>query len=325
MTAAAGSCCVAISLTLGANPTLALLIATTTVFSIVAGATVVVENALNAARYRREIACFRATQQWLGYALAAALTWVWPSAATAMLGFAFAALVTAACELALVANRMPTFRRLSDQHTCEPTWVGAIRRYARPYERWAVFQWLQASCDRWLLAGLAAPAEVGAYAAAYQLGYSSIVFLAVCIGQIVEPAIYARAGAVGDPARLDQADRLRRCATLCFGVLAGLCVAAAWRWHEPIVRLLLDPAYRPASGLLPWLASAASLFGLAQLYSIRWLIRLQPERTQPARIFASLLGVLLMAGGAALAGAGGVAAAQVGFSLLYFIWIVALR
>jgi O-antigen/teichoic acid export membrane protein len=296
----------------------------TAAFSIFSGATVIAESVLNAARHRRVVAIHKGLQQLLNYVGAALLVgFISDSAALAMAGFMFGALATMVSELIVLRRVFPGLRVPLLKSTAEP-WRQDLLAFARPYERWGVFQWLQSTSDRWILAAIAGPREVGIYAVGYQLGYTPLGLLSLLIAQTIEPIIYARAGAGADAERLSAAERLRITAMAAFAALSAVVVTLVALFHETIFRLLLAEPYWSGSFLLPWLAAAAALFGLAQLQSVKWLVRLQPQRMLLPRVAGSLGGVALIAVGAHVAGALGVAIGHVVFSAIFLVWIAAL-
>lgn len=303
-----------------------MLVASTFVFSILNAGTLILENVLNAGRHRRDVAVHKGMQQCLNYCLAAALVWSWQSSAqTAMVGFALGAALTLMSEVLVVGRRFGLAHAEQEPEGSNPPWRDAMRAYSKPYERWGVFQWLQATSDRWSLAVLAGSSEVGVYGVAYQLGYTPLGLLAVMTAQVVEPVIYTRAGDGGDAERLHHAERLRRHSMAVFAGLSAVVVGAAFLFHASVYRLLLDEAYWAGSSLVPWLALAAGLFGLGQLQSITWLVRLRPERMLVPRVAASMAGVAFVIVGAGIGGAIGVTVAHVAFSTVFFIWILSLR
>jgi len=288
--------------------------------------TVLLEAILNASRYRGHVAVHRTLQYTLNYGFGLlAAAWIAPTALSVLVGFVAGAGVTAISELRVVRRHLVAAGVHETDPDREETWRLQVVAYARPYERWGGLTWAQQVSDRWALAMLASPFDSGLYAMVYQLGYTPLGLLSVLVAATIEPVIFARAGDGAEPSRQARAHRLRLLSLAMFASVVAVVVVAAFAFHAPLFRVLVDPAYQSVSWLLPWMALAAGIFGIAQLQAITWLIRVEPTRLERPRIVTAVVGIVLIWSGAAFAGTHGVVAAQIAFSIIFFMWLWRLR
>jgi O-antigen/teichoic acid export membrane protein len=145
------------------------------------------------------------------------------------------------------------------------------------------------------------------------------------MAQTAEPIIFARLGDGSEPARRQEAHRLRVMSMSLYGAIVAAVFVAAFLFHAPLFHWLLAPAYWSVSPLLPWMALAAGIFGVAQLQSVTWLINLDPKRMEIPRIGSAVIGIALVWAGAGFNGILGVVAAQVAYSIVLFVWMGRLR
>jgi len=82
--------------------------------------------------------------------------------------------------------------------------------------------------------------------------------------------------------------------------------------------------YQSVSYLLPWVVLAGGLFAAGQVLGLKLMSDMKPAAMTLAKIVTALLGVLLNIYFASVAGLNGVVGALVGFSVIYFMWMVFL-
>jgi O-antigen/teichoic acid export membrane protein len=320
----------AVTIALVMSPAMGVFAALTVLFAAGFSLATVHEVVLNAGRLRDVVALHKLLQQALNYGLAIVLLmWVQVSAPIVVLAFACGAGIAAASMYRALHRRLlsasPAGGGANADDAVVAEWETRVRTYARPWERWAFLQWLQSTSDRWLLATLRGTADAGLYAVVYQLGFTPLGLFSVLIGQTMDPVVFARAGDATATDRVRQADRLRHLGMLGFGGVAAVFVIGALLFHVQVFAWLVDPKYAGVSWLLPGMAVASGLAGLATIQTLKWLSRLRPDRIEFSRHATSVLGIVFVAIGAYLGGAPGVVAAQVAYGCVYLAWTAALR
>ena len=223
----------------------------------------------NAARQRAVVALHQGVSSWLRLGFAALfVAWLSVSATSVLWGFALGATVT-------MASQYVFYRRIK-QRTCRAMerensaalarqWYKAMTTCAWPYVIWSVPVWLQFSSDRWALEWLGSPAEVGVYAALFQLAFLPINTLTQLLTQLAMPILFARAGDMTDAGRVASSRSLNGKLVWMAGCWTVLAAGGVAFLQVPLGRLLLDSRYHGSLYLLPLLVLAAGLFATAQL------------------------------------------------------------
>jgi O-antigen/teichoic acid export membrane protein len=203
-------------------------------------------------------------------------------------------------------------------------WRREMKRYAWPFGAWGVFTWVQLASDRWALQLFTTTSETGLYAALYQVGYYPLTMLSAMAMQLLTPIIFARGGDGLNRASLANARSLNRRLLLggCGTTLAAVGVAAAF--HVQICQLLVAPAYRAMSPLLPLMTLSAGLFACGQIASLELMTSVRTRNLVIPKIATAVFGVAANVIGARSLGLRGVAIASVLFSGTYFIWLLCL-
>jgi O-antigen/teichoic acid export membrane protein len=88
--------------------------------------------------------------------------------------------------------------------------------------------------------------------------------------------------------------------------------------------MLCGPGYSEASQYLPWLVFAAGLFCCGQIAAQAMLIHRDTKALIAPKIATAILACALYVLGARVAGVYGVAAASVGWTLVYCVWVMRL-
>lgn len=122
--------------------------------------------------------------------------------------------------------------------------------------------------DRFILAGYASVADVGIYSLAYTVGMA--MYLATnALLQAYSPAFY-------DTARGDNGAELLGAMTARVIYLLVLVAAAGTLLARPALHLILDQAYHPAAGVVPWVIAGYLFHGI---YSVLQLSIFQVRQT----------------------------------------------
>jgi O-antigen/teichoic acid export membrane protein len=278
----------------------------------------------NSARQRIVVAAHASVDAWLKIGLVALLLWVFGiSAATVLVAFALSAICVTGSQLFFL-------RRLANQHTqrvqtdTAAQWRREIWAFALPLSNWGIFTWAQQSSDRWALEAFTTTAELGQYAAVFQLGYTPISVASGLVLTLVAPVVYQRAGTGSD------ASATRRARSMLFRLTAGtigltlLGTAAAWILHAWLFTWLVGVEFRSASHLLPWVVLAGGLFSASQMLSLNNFVDLDSHSLLIPKMVTAVVGVGCNFAGARYFGSIGVVAGLLVFSLIYLVWMLAL-
>lgn len=147
------------------------------------------------------------------------------------------------------AYRLPG--RWTDRPQLPGSWPGYVA-YASPLLVYAGFGWVTNYADRYLIAYLLEPADVGFYSTGYGLG-ARMAIVATPLTALLTPRVLALQRA-GEPATAAH-PVIRRHLALFASLALPVC-ALLWAFHDLIGRLLLSDAYRPAFRVVPLIALA---------------------------------------------------------------------
>lgn len=162
-------------------------------------------------------------------------------------------------------------------------------RYMLPLLPLGVFGWLSGMADRYIINGIMTAADVGLYVAAYGLASRPVLMFGGILEITFRP-VYQQAVIAGDDntqrRHLRQWKRL-----LVVGCLSGLLIAIFA--HTWIAWLLLGPAFRSSSYLIPWLVAAHIFLILAQWKGRMLLVHSKTISLAKVEISATVLALLL--------------------------------
>lgn len=291
------------------------------VLSIAGGLTATLTGVQNAARRRASAALHSAADAWLKIMLAVVLLEsLGASPTSVMIGCAASAALVA---LAQIVTLRRAFGPL-EAATNGPSYLAPMMTFAWPFSTWGLFAWLQQASDRWALAALASPREVGLYAVLFQLGFAPLATLTTMSMTLLAPILYQRSGDATDHARNVGVHRVVWRVAGASVALTAIAFVVATLAHEPLFRILAASEFRQSSHLLPWMVLAGGLHAGGQMLALKLLSELKVARMAAAKIGSSVAGVAFNVAGAAFGGLLGVVLAQVAFSTIYLAWMVSL-
>lgn len=251
------------------------LIAAAMVFGVVSGLLGSAQGLFTAARERRLTALSQSGDVWLRYVMALFLLYLcgrdgyW-----ALAGYALGSLFI------LLFQFQPVRRIVQDANGS-----GLVRkdvltyyrnefwRFGTPFVTFAGLAVVSQYADRWLLLGLAGKAEVGIYAALYQIASAPIGLLAGIVTQLVVPVVFARAGALAQKVQIEHSRNLLNLTLLIAAVAFSIAVLAAVLWGEIIVAWLANASFSRHGDILWMLVLGLALFHMAQLMVAEGLSR----------------------------------------------------
>ena len=290
-------------------------------FATLSGYNAILNGIQNAARQRAVVALHQGIESWLRFLVAAGLIlWLGASSALAMTGYALAVVM-------VLGSQYVFFRRIAAGYDAAPqtgSWQRQVWDYSWPISAFGAFTWVQLASDRWALELFTTTAEVGTYAALFQLGYYPMTMASTMAMQFLAPIFYQRAGDASDSRRNADVNRLSWNLT---GISLGATAAAfllALLLHRQIFRIFVASEYAAVSHLLPWMLLAGGIFAAGQAIALNLMSQMRTRAMMAAKIATALVGVVLNLAGAYWLGTTGIVFAGVLFSVLYFAWMAAL-
>lgn len=305
------------------------LTATAFAFGLLSGYNSLLNGMQNAARQRAVVALHQALDSWGRFLVAAALVvWLGATSTVAMMGYIVAMMAVIASQLRFLArvtrSTAPSAPAISGVPIGIPVWRTRILNYSWPFAIWGIFTWAQVASERWALQAFDSLQFVGLYAALYQIGYYPISTATGLLAQLVQPAMFQRAGDASSSHRMDQVYRITWYLT---GITLGLtlvAVAAASVLHNLIFRLFVAQQYASVASLLPWIVLASGLYAVAQVAVIGPLSSRESKILMWPKVTCAALGIGLNCFGAARFGIAGVVGAGVVFGAVYLTWILVI-
>jgi O-antigen/teichoic acid export membrane protein len=291
------------------------------IFAVVSGLGSAVSGIQNAARQRALCALHSGGEAWLRIAVVVLLLQaLGVSTVVVVLAYVLSMLVATASQVFFV-------RRLGADaagRVGECSWTGRIWAYSWPFSIFGLFTWLHQASDRWALQSFGSADQVGLYAVLFQLGYAPMGVAVGVAMNLLAPIFYQTAGQATDSDRNTQVHRMAwRSVAGCLG-LTGVAVGVALLLHRPVFALLVAEEFRVLSYLLPWMLLAGGLFAAGQMLALKLMADLSTAAMTRAKVGTALLGVALNIVLARVMGVEGVVIAQVGFGLVYLVWMAAL-
>lgn len=225
-------------------------------------------NTMEVAGRRRESAAFhQAADPALRLAAAGVLVaWLGPSPSVAMLGLA------AGTALALLSQRRVFLRRLGMASAPPAELLDRAAMdlwgYAKFYIAHGGLVWLVVASDRWMLKTFTTDADVGIYAAAFQIASLPSIVLAGAFAQFMTPIVFQRAGDATDAARNRLALSAIRIGVLGVSSFVGVSALVALVIGEQILVAFTSEAFRESAPYLPILILALGAMQVGQMLSL---------------------------------------------------------
>jgi len=277
----------------------------------------------NAARQRNVVAVHGAVDPWVKIGVIVAILSVSTQTPEAVIfAYLLAAVLTLTSQLFFFCRLVSrTTRRESPIVT---HWLREMVSYSKPFMIFNLPTWAQASSDRWALQTFTAGPAVGQYAVLLQLGYTPVAMAVGLITGLIGPILHQRSGDGTDAARNRNVWRISWWVTL-FGLgVTAVAFLLAFVLHEWIFMLLVAPAYREVSYLLPWMLLSGGLFAASQVLGLKLMSDLNTRALVVPKVLTSIMAVALNFLGAWVWGIDGVIVASVVFSVSIFAWMVLL-
>ena len=275
------------------------------------------------------VALHQTLESWGRFLVAAALVvWLGATSIVAIIGYIVAMVGVIASQLRFLPkvtrSTAPSRPATAAVQVGVPEWRRRILNYSWPFAIWGVFAWGQVASERWALQALASVKVVGLFAVLYQIGYYPIFTATGLLAQLVQPAMFQRAGDASSSHRMDQVYRINWYLTGLTVGLTVVAVVAATLLHGLIFRLFVAQQYASVASLLPWMVFAGGLYAVAQVAVIGPLSSRESKILLWPRVTCGALGIGLNFMGAARFGIAGVVGAGVVFGALYLSWVLVI-
>ncbi|MBU0878488.1 MAG: oligosaccharide flippase family protein [Candidatus Omnitrophica bacterium] len=293
------------------------------IFAVFSGYNASLSGVQNAARQRAIVALHQGVEPWARFLVVAALIVFFGATSTvAMFGYAIAVVLVLGSQYVFFQKKISVRQEKS---CCKTNWAKQIWNFSWPISAFGCFTWLQLGSDRWALQLFTKTAEVGRYAALFQLGYYPMSLASGMASQFLAPIFYQRTGDGSDNLRNAHVNELSwRLVIFILGITGAVFLAAVF-FHGPIFRIFVAKQYGSVSFLLPWMLVAGGIFAAGQTIALELQSRMKTRVMMVAKITTALLGVVFNFAGAFFFDIPGVVFAGVLFSLLYFFWMAVIQ
>lgn len=297
-------------------------IVATFIFALINGYNSILSGVQNAARQRAIVALHQGAEAWARYGIGAGmLFWMAKTSSNAMLGFVIGGTIVLLSQYLFFKKVIPL---IPDSNPTVSYWKNEIFKFSFPFASWGFFSWAQLASDRWALGMFSSTKDVGLYAVVFQLGYYPTSMATGMVVRLLEPIFYQRAGDATVAQRNQDVATLSWRLTCVAILLSIFAFFLTLIFHNQIFHIFVSKAYASAAILLPWLLLAGGLFAAGQTISVFLQSQMKTQAMMLAKIITAILGIAANFIGAYLAGTKGVVIGINIFSLIYFVWMLAL-
>ncbi len=299
------------------------LLAVTLLFSIISGWNSAFTAIQTASRQRQDVAHYTILLVVARLiAVQATLMAFGASAIYVLIGYASSTLVVSLLQYRKIVGRntQPNSALVGEQ----TDWHRDMQSYASPYLIWTFLIWAQQSSDRWSLQHFRSLADVGAYAALYQVGYSSMTMMTNMAITLYAPIIYAESSAkIG----CQESERGMSLITqlLIFGVAATIvCSLIAAILHRELLGLIVAEEYMNNSHLLPYIILSGGIFGVSEVLLVKLQREFKTLVLRKLKVATGLFGICANIVGAKYYGLPGLVCASLAFAVAncLSLWLV---
>jgi len=222
----------------------------------------------NAARETRRRALLQIRFEFARFSLAVCLIWMLhkETAEVVLGGFLIAALLVVAPHFFSLYRRYKTaWQKVNDSKMIDnKVPIGTLSRFLLPLFLSYACIWIVMTTERWALQYYGSVADVGGYAAVYQLAYIPMILIGNFLLLLTAPIIYQYIGANKNFVDVKQSLKVNRhLAFVIVGItFCGFIVLEIF--HPYFGKLLLGPNFRAYSWIFPWLLLAGGCFAASQ-------------------------------------------------------------
>ncbi|MDB4220767.1 oligosaccharide flippase family protein [Amylibacter sp.] len=276
----------------------------------------------NAARKRLIVAVHAGTDAWLRVLFAVIFFIILDrSSEIVALAYLTAALVIACSHLYFLGLTLPISKVMWFKST-ENKWFQSIWRQAWPLSFWGIFTAIQLGSDRWALGHFSSLEMVGAYAVLYQVGFVPMTLLGGVLTKLLGPIVFQKAGDATDLDRIEEVFKITKNAVFGMLTVTLLISFAAYFWHDIVLKLLVNEAFRAFSYLLPIMVLAGGFQSCHHLIGLRITSGLSVRKIMVPQIVFAILFCILNSFGAYIGDLNGLVLCFLLGSLVSIIWIV---
>jgi O-antigen/teichoic acid export membrane protein len=222
----------------------------------------------DAARKRRFRGILQASFEALRFFFAIALVIVLalPAAETVLSGFVMAGILVVTVHgifLYRLFKKVPVEKNSPGQPVARMD-NDVMRAFQSPLIVSSICMWLVLMAERWVLTCFGSPADVGGYAAVYQLAFVPMLLVSSFLMLLIEPVLYQVGGIDKKAASAGQANRMNQYAVVGIMSVTLFLSGILFLTYPLAGTLLLGGEFRSYSWLFPWLILAGGCFAAAQ-------------------------------------------------------------
>lgn len=296
-----------------------------TILALLGGLNSIAIGILNAARWRGSVALFTSVDPFvrlLGISCLVYLSYgvdlstvLWVQAAS-----------TGACAVMALSRLRTLSLSLSQEqgstayNVGSEKWRAQLQGYGRSLSLLGLVTFAHQISDRWALQAFQGTADVGLFAALYQLGFLPFSLLSALALNLLAPILFdsVESRTTGSSSRSIRIDLIAAAGML-------LITLSAWfvgtLYGATICSTVLGDSFQGIAPMLPWALLAAGLFETAQVLALRLQARMAIRQWMWIKGSASCMGIALNLLGAWHAGVQGLLGALLIFSCTYLATI----
>jgi O-antigen/teichoic acid export membrane protein len=294
-------------------------------FGITTGVNISFVSLQTSIRQRQIVALHQGADPWLRLLFAVIALYLFQGTGYyALLGFLTGTLLISLSQSVFALANSDVRNHWRSERPDKKDWhniSGDFFRYAHPFVYYAIFGAVSLYADRWFLQAFYGEAEVGIYAAMYQIANAPLVLIAGVMNQLMIPIIFSRAGAMTHAVQHREMKKLLNQTVIISSMIMLSVVVIAYVYAEPLTRLLTTNDFAKHHHVLWILVLGLAIFNIAQLLSVEGFsnkttgLYIWPKLMQAVSFFL-LMYLLVRAYGVS-----GVAIALVGSSVIYLIMV----
>ena len=295
------------------------IVALSSLYAIVTGVNSILNGIQNSARHRSIVALHQGMECWIRLLMAVYFFSIFGSLGGSLL-LAYLGASTIVLFSQLIFFYKSLFSKLmflEGREKCS----GEVISYSMPFASWGVFTWIQQGSDRWIIERSLSMGEAGLYTVLLQIGFYPITFVTNVVVQFLTPIFYARAGATPNDKSARHVNSLSLNLLYTTIFITVVSFVAVLIFKAQLINFFVSENYSELAPMLPWMVLAGGIFASSQIIALNLMSQMKTREMIPYKIGAAISGVVFNFVGINYYGIAGAVGANVGFSLISFIWV----
>lgn len=298
------------------------LVSLSSLYAIVTGINSILNGIQNSARHRSIVALHQGVECWIRLLMAVYFFSRFGSlSVSVLLAYLGASIMVLFSQLIFFYKSLfSKLMFLEGREKCSREVIS----YSMPFASWGIFTWVQQGSDRWIIERSLSMGEAGLYSVLLQIGFYPITFVTNVVVQFLTPIFYARAGATPNDksARHVNGLSLNLLYATLFMTVVSFVVALIFKTQ--LTNFFVSENYSELSPMLPWMLLAGGVFASSQIIALNLMSQMKTREMIPYKIGTAILGIVFNFIGINYFGIAGAVGANVGFSLISFVWVSTL-